>query len=163
MAWSWVPVARRYSEDERLLSLPVLDRLVFREILCGVDEHGRFDAGETALRRLAGLFDGPQLQPIVVGLAKLGLVYLYEVEERLFGVVDHFDAEAPRDVLRGRPTPSRPSPPPCVWEKARCSGEHRNGRDEPRTDAVPHAVLLDAEKIEEAAVLAQHRARQQSA
>jgi hypothetical protein len=146
MAWSWMPVPRRYLEDDRVLRLPVLTRLLFREILCGSDEHGRFDAGEVALRRLTGIFDGDSLQRLVVDLAKLELVFLYWIGPALFGVIDHFDADAPKDVIRKRPAPTKPSPPPCIWERAKCDGGYTIGKakdvthDKPRDDAVAHDV-----------------------
>ena len=132
--WSWIPVPRRLLSDDRLLNLDLADRAVLLSLYLCADEHGRFDAGEMALRRNAGVVTGSEMTPVVERLAALRLVHLYQRNGSRFGVIDHFDADITRDHTKKRPSPCHPAPPADVWEAAACSGVFRGGQDEPHTD-----------------------------
>ena len=132
--WSWIPVPRRLLQDDRLLNLALEDRAVYLSLYLAADEHGRFDAGEMALRRNAGIVTGAEVTPTLERLAELRLVYLYERNGSRFGLLDHFDEDITRDHTKKRPSPNHPAPPADVWKAAGCSGVFRGGQDEPHTE-----------------------------
>ena len=144
--WSWIPVPRRLLSDDRLLNLELADRAVLLSLYLCADEHGRFDAGEMALRRNAGVVTGSEMTPVVERLAALRLVHLYERNGSRFGVIDHFDADITRDHTKKRPSPCHPAPPADVWESAACSGVFRGGQDEPHTDQ-PSVGLTNRQSV----------------
>ena len=125
---------RRLLSDDRLLTLELSDRAVLLSLYLCADEHGRFDAGEMALRRGCGVVTGEPLRPIVDRLAASGLVHLYEARSKPFGCLDGFDEDITADHTKKRPRPSFPAPPVSVWLGARCSGVYRGGQDAPSED-----------------------------
>ena len=137
--WSWIPVPRRLLSDDRILNLALEDRAVFLSLYLCADEHGRFDAGEMALRRNAGVVTGVAMLPVVERLADLRLVHLYERNGSRFGLIDHFDEDITQDHTKKRPRPSHPAPATEIWKAAACSGMYRGGQDQPfeehRSDA----------------------------
>ena len=155
LLWSWIPVPRRLLSDDRLLNLELADRAVLLSLYLCADEHGRFDAGEMALRRNTGVVTGESLRPVVERLSRLRLVHLYERNDQRFGVIDHFDEDITADHTKKRPRPSHPAPPRDVWASAGCSGVYRGGSDEPcpssdrsPTDQRPDAGRLQTESTE---------------
>ena len=160
LLWSWIPVPRRLLSDDRLLNLELADRAVLLSLYLCADEHGRFDAGEMALRRNTGVVTGESLRPVVERLSRLRLVHLYERNDQRFGVIDHFDEDITADHTKKRPRPSHPAPPRDVWASAGCSGVYRGGSDEPcpssdrsPTDQRPDAGRLHTETTEREDIL----------
>ena len=59
VSWPWMPVPRRLLSEERVLDLSHADRGMLLSLYLAADEHGRFEAGSTALRRALGAFIAP--------------------------------------------------------------------------------------------------------
>lgn len=139
MAWSWIPIPRQTLSDERVLDLEVADRGVFLSIYLVADEHGRFEAGSTSLRRSLGLFvSSEEIKAALDRLIAAGLVHEYEAKGRRFGVLDGFDAGLTRDQIGKRPAPTCPAPPRGVWDAAGIVGAYRGGgQDEPADQRPP--------------------------
>ena len=139
MSWPWMPVPRRLLSEERVLDLSHADRGMLLSLYLAADEHGRFEAGATALRRALGAFIAPgEMTEILDRLKSAGLVHTYEVEGSTYGVLDRFDQDITRDHRSKRPRPSHPAPPAATWEAAQIVGDYRKGQDEPIDNRPQH-------------------------
>jgi len=130
----WGPLPRRLARDPRYLACHPTDRAILLGIYLVADEHGRFCAEDLVLRRDIAAY-GP-VRPCVNTLARLELVYLYRSDGADYGALQAFDFDWGVFETGRRPQPTYPSPPPDVWELARCNGHFKqfkgtDQRDDP--------------------------------
>ena len=138
MSWPWMPVPRRLLSEERVLELSHGDRGMLLSMYIAADEHGRLEAGPTALRRALGAFvSAEEMTAILDRLKAAGLVHTYEIEGSVYCVLDRFDQDITRDHRSKRPRPAHPSPPLDTWEAAQVVGDFRKGQDEPHEHVPP--------------------------
>ena len=142
-----MPVPRRLLSEERVLDLSHADRGMLLSLYLAADEHGRFEAGATAMRRALGAFVQPEeMTAILDRLKAAGLVHTYEVEGSTYGVLDRFDQDITRDHRSKRPRPAHPSPPLATWEAAKVVGDYRKGQDEPNDKRPETAPRSDSDR-----------------
>jgi hypothetical protein len=140
MAWSWGSTPHRLLTDKRLLNLDHTHRLVAMLLYVACDQHGRVDAYEASLRIALGIIDGTEILPIVERLAAARVIWLYTVNDGLFGQLDHYDDDIGASVKR-RSRSVRPSPPANIWKAAGCTGINRGDSvEEPSTEAIAHPI-----------------------